>query len=239
VIKEGDALKIDRAGVLSLISGRDLEGAVDVLVVPRGKIKKSGEIGAKKIGIYIPKKGEDGRFIVAVTGRDQTIMTEEKIKKLREKLAQRKDKQIDVAEGKQAIKRLEADLVKQKLGKRLKVKVGEKPLTFTLIRPHAIAMAENGIWIVKSPGKKSTTIITGSGPNISIMFDINPGENSREVCDRIVARVKQELPDGYAIEPEFNEKSGAVTLKIAGSGMAKVPKDLIKKVVDVIKTEIK
>jgi hypothetical protein len=51
--------------------------------------------------------------------------------------------------------------------------------------------------------------------------------------------VKQELPAGYAVDPEFDEKSGSVTLKITGPDTQKMSIELIKKVAEAIRAEIK
>jgi hypothetical protein len=77
------------------------------------------------------------------------------------------------------------------------------------------------------------------GTQLSIMFRITPGENSREVYERVAAKVRQELPAGYALEPEFNGESGAVTLKIKVTGAQGVSKEFIKKIADAVKAEIK
>ena len=239
LVKEGSLLKIDKAGVLSLISEKDKEGRVIVQATPRVKIEQSGEGGAKKLEIYIPQKSEDERRIVGTVGQDQTAVLKEKLKALQEKLAQSKKKQVDVEEVRQAIEKLISELVEQKVRKRVEVKVGDKPMTFTIVRPEGVTLAGSGIWIMKDAGKSLTAVMKRDGANFSIMFGINPGENGRAVYDRVVAKVKQELPEGFALVPEFNEKSGSVTLKITGSGTQKASAEFIKKIVEVIKAEIK
>ncbi len=225
IVKEGDLLKIDKAGTLSLMSSKDLSGAVKVHVVPGVKIQKSGEGPVK--------------FIMGVKGRDQAPVLKENLKAIILKQIQSKEKQVAVADLKPATKVLVAKLAKEEVQKSIQAKLQEKFTELRLAKPLVITRAGSGIRIMKDPGKRLITIQTGDAASLSIMFGLSPGVNVRGVYDRIVAGVRQALPENYAVEPGFDEKSGAVTLKITGSGMPKVPTDLIKKILDVIETEIK
>jgi hypothetical protein len=61
----------------------------------------------------------------------------------------------------------------------------------------------------------------------------------REAYEKIVARVKKDLPEGFTLDPEFDEESGRITLKIRGPIDKGAPKDLVDKLADSIRGERK
>jgi beta-lactamase regulating signal transducer with metallopeptidase domain len=239
IVKEGELLKIDEAGKLGLIFKPDAEGAGKFQVIPRVGIWKSEEGGAKKVDFYILKKGEDGQFIVGTADQDKVIVLKEKLKELQEQQGKDKLKEVGVALVQRVIEKLEARLVTLKKGKNIVLKLGDSPKTLTVVKPQGITVAGTGIRVMKDAGSKLAAIVAGDDAKIIILFWIKEGENSRAAYEQILARVRQELPAGFAVEPEYDEKSGAATLKITGAGTEKIPADLIKKIVELIKTEIK
>jgi predicted RNase H-related nuclease YkuK (DUF458 family) len=72
-----------------------------------------------------------------------------------------------------------------------------------------------------------------------LQYQIDTGEKGREAYEKIVARVKKDLPESFTLESEFDEESGRVTLKISGPGDKETPKELVKKITESIRDETK
>ncbi len=87
-------------------------------------------------------------------------------------------------------------------------------------------------------GRSFTTIMGSDGTDISILFHLDPGENSGALYERITARVKQAMPGNITLEPKFDAKAGAVTLKLSGSGTKGATTEFIGKLIDAIKSEL-
>ncbi len=51
--------------------------------------------------------------------------------------------------------------------------------------------------------------------------------------------MKQELPEGWSLEPEFDEDTGVIKLKITGIEGQAPSKEFIKKLTEIIEEEMK
>jgi hypothetical protein len=121
------------------------------------------------------------------------------------------------------------------------VKHGEKPEVYTVI-PRRIgkrAHREIAVGVPVSFHKEGVKVIVKEKGAFSLYGQIDPGEKGREAYDRIVARVKKELPEGFTLEPEFEEESGLIMLKISGPTDKETPEDLVNKLADSIRDETK
>jgi hypothetical protein len=49
--------------------------------------------------------------------------------------------------------------------------------------------------------------------------------------------VKNDLPEGFTLEPEFEEESGLITLKVNGTKDTSPPGDLVEKIAHAIRDE--
>jgi hypothetical protein len=83
------------------------------------------------------------------------------------------------------------------------------------------------------------TVVADKKGAFQLSYRIDSGEKSRETYEKIVARVKKELPEGFTLDPEFEEESGLITLKISGPIDKGAPKDLVNKLADSIRDERK
>ncbi|MFH1573855.1 MAG: hypothetical protein ABIG68_07705, partial [Acidobacteriota bacterium] len=238
LVREGNALELVKEGVIGLVAKKDVEGSLTFSVVPRVKVQKVGTSAAKRVALVVPSgKGEKPTYIW-ITG-DQTAEIKKKLRELQEKLDQTKEPDVD--ELRKAIRELVAELPKQEARDRVAIKVGESPEGFYVVQGKEGA---GQAWILQKSDKNtitmnSVTVKSGGKTGFSVAYRIGQGETSKAVYERIVERVRQELPEGCTLDPEFDEKSGAITLNFTGTGTEGVSAEFIKKLVDIIKGEVK
>lgn len=66
------------------------------------------------------------------------------------------------------------------------------------------------------------------------------GAEGKAAFKRALDKLEKEIPEGYSVaESKYDEESGSITLKIEGPADKKHDVDFIKKLVDVLKDEIK
>lgn len=94
-------------------------------------------------------------------------------------------------------------------------------------------------WVNLLRIKDTVKMIVSKDGMFERVYLIDAGEKGREAYERIVARVKKDLPEGFTLESEFDEESGRVTLKISGPGDKETPKEIVKKIADSIRDETK
>lgn len=235
--KEGDEIRINR-GAIRLTYDKSQAVDMKARVEPRIAPKQGGAGTVKNIRVLVDRGAVDAKTLRAIVKRELVPDAEGKYRISVSTLPREKIKQAVAAEVKQAVKKSAVETAKL-VARRRNLSIGQRPMTVTLFTPDKAIEAGSEIWIMKDPTRDFVAIRAKGGANASIMFEIGPGGNSRETYDRIVARVKQDLPEGYAIGPEFNEKSGAVTIKITAPENRTVSSELIKKLADGIKDEIK
>lgn len=230
LVKPGDLVGLDKARVLKVIQGTEAQGAVAVEVSPRVRVLKRAKSGDGVVEVIVPKNEAVARAIRIRKDEQLTEAQKEKIKVLREKLKQ--DTSIRTAEIREAIKELRAE--------RLKLGTDGKPVTFRLVRPRAVITRDGKTVAVEGGSPKGlTSVMTFDGNAATIKFDFDSGAAGREAYERVVAKVKQVLPEGCSLAPEFNESTGAAALRITAPGTEKISRDLIKKILGAIKEDTK
>jgi hypothetical protein len=74
---------------------------------------------------------------------------------------------------------------------------------------------------------------------IAMVFTGHEGEAGKAVFERSIAALKKALPEGYTIaEQKFDAEDGTIRFKVAAPEGKKVDKELVKKLVDAVKTAI-
>ncbi|MGZ5496774.1 MAG: hypothetical protein ACXWFO_08465, partial [Candidatus Aminicenantales bacterium] len=89
---------------------------------------------------------------------------------------------------------------------------------------------------------KGAKAIIGIGEKegeISLLFTGHDGEAGQAAFERAVAKLKQDLPEGYKLaEQKYDAENGVMTFKIATPEGKKTGEALVKKLIDSLKTEI-
>ncbi len=223
LIKEGKTLKIDKGNVL--VTKKLKEGAVTFHVLkPAIKIMeaKEGEIksahGVLKVGETIEPS------VTYVTRRDLSGIRA-KLRELREKLKRAKEEKLDLEVIIEELAELESKLEEKTEEGAVRLKLETRP---------------RAIGIVTKPKSDSITLtVESQEDSFSIAFGLSSGEMKRETYDRVVERVKSELPEGYALDPSLDEEKGIVILKVTGPAGKEPSEKLAKKMSEVIQEEVK
>lgn len=170
----------------------------------------------------------------------------EKLRGIREKLKAVEEKKIELREVDEALADLEKDLEKMsRETSRVAIKHMEKPHIFTIEpeKGHEEATAELepdiGVEIAEHVHRDNIKVIVKEKGSFLLYYEVNTGGKGREAYEKIVARVKKELPEGFTLEPRFEEESGLITLKVNGPFEKAAPHDLVQKLADIIRDETK
>jgi len=241
LIKEGKALRVDEGGAVRVITEKGQTDTVTYHVVkPAGKVLKveKGEAEGAKGVVMI---GEKGKPAIAWTVHEDLSVIKEKLRVLREKLKKVTGEERDLHDIQEVLADLEADLAETAKEPEVGVAFSRKPHVFTI--HEGTDKDKVDVWVtpVEKGARKDAITVTVSDKTdgISIVYAMSIGEKTREVYERIVERVKKELPEGYTLDPSWDEESGAVTLKVTGPAGEKAAKELIEKLSAIIKEEAK
>jgi hypothetical protein len=232
-IKEGKILKVGKGGEVVYVVGKpdvDISEAVKVALEEIPVTIKAVDIAMPHI-TWVAENGSEIR---------------EKLREIREKLEKVKEKKLDLQEVEKALAELEAELDKE--GKEISavaLKIKDKPEVFTIVQKKGDeeAAAESkldiGVDIAEHAHKDSIKVVVKDKGSFQLYYQMSAAGKSGEAYERIVARVKKDLPEGFTLEPEFEEESGLVTLKISGPFEKGAPSDLVQKLADSIRDETK
>jgi predicted nuclease with TOPRIM domain len=89
-------------------------------------------------------------------------------------------------------------------------------------------------------GSRANIIKITRGKEASaIMLNMKLKGNSRESYEKAVAKLKQELPQGYELEPKFIEESGMMIIKITGAKGTEEDWEKVRKLIKELKGELK
>jgi hypothetical protein len=257
VIKEGRILKIGKDGEVFYIIGEPdininealkvaLKIPVNVKVVePDIDISQVVEDAVKDVPVTVTA-GEIAK--PHVTWVDDHLENElrEKLRDIREKLKEVEEKKLELREVDEALADLEKEL--EKMNEEMPAvahKHGEKLDVFTIVtnkgdqEAAAEVKPDIGMDIAEHTHMDKIKVIADKKGSFSIYCEAAAGEKGRGAYDRIVAKVKKDLPEGFTLEPSFEEDSGLMTLKVKGPSDKGVPSDLIHKLADIIREETK
>jgi hypothetical protein len=249
-IKEGKVVKVGKDGstvYIILKPDVDINEAVKVALE---EIPVAVEI-AESVTPHITlepgvKVAEPATFHITRVARDEESRIREKLREIREKLKEVEEKKLELRKVDEALADLEREL--EKMGEEMPAVAhehSEKPDVFT-IEPQKVdedAAAESkldiGVDIAEHAHKDGIKVIVKEKGSFSLYNEVEAGGKGREAYDRIVARVKRDLPEGFTLDPSFEQESGLITLKISGPFGKGAPHDLVQKLADSIRDERK
>jgi beta-lactamase regulating signal transducer with metallopeptidase domain len=251
-ISETVAADVDKAVELALEDVPAAVEAAESAAAVSAEVAEAVKIALKHLPVTVTV-GETGSPHVTWIAEDQEKEIQEKLRAIREKLKAVEENKLELRAVDEALAELEKELeklsretswvarehmkkpevitvVKKKGGQETVVEV--KPDVGVEVEPRV------GVEISESPSKHPIKVIIKEKGVFSLISEVSAGEKGRAAYDRIVARVKRDLPEGYALEPSFEVDSGLVTLKVKGPFEKGVPHDLVKKLADGIREEL-
>jgi beta-lactamase regulating signal transducer with metallopeptidase domain len=230
----GDNLKLVKEGKM-VKEGKEAED-VFVVVEPHIKLGKMEKVGGKTVHVVVEPRIKVRPHVAFVTeDKDNEIL--EKVRDIREKLKEVKEAKLDIQEVEKALDELQAELEESKKASEVTLVTSKEPEFLTIVREEGEGETAEPVIIEEGSPKDTIRIIADKKGSFTLTCWTDSGEEGRNAYEKIVAGVKKELPEGYALEPAFDEDSGRVTLKITGPSGKTAPKDLIKKLVRTIKEQ--
>jgi len=257
-IKEGE--KGESVWVTSA-SGEPGKGVQVVEVVKEGEPAKEGvhvvvkakpefgwtiKEGDKEAVWFAGKPGEMSKAFAFSSARDEEFL--QKVRGLQEQVQAIKAKKMDLAALEESLKKLEAELQAkhEKLGS-FAYSFDKEPGTFVVRKSGGdAAEGKTFTWVEGKDGSDKmakASVIVASGDKepgaIAMVFTGQEGEAGKAVFERSIAALKKALPEGYTVaEQKFDAEAGTIRFKVAAPEGKKVDKDLVKKLVDAVKTAI-
>jgi hypothetical protein len=250
VIEEGKIAKVGKDGT-----------TVYVVVEPDIDIGKAVDLALEEIPVTLqvaepltaPVTLEPGVKVDTYAAPHLTFVSEdlekeirEKLRDIREKLKAVEEKKLELRELDKALADLETELEKRSQEtSRVTVRHAGKPKVFTVVEKgsdeEAAADTERdaGVEIAFGQHMDPVKVVVKDNGTFSLYYEASAGGKGREAYDRIVARVKNELPEGFTLEPKLEEESGLITLKVSGPLGKGAPHDLLQKLADSIREETK
>ena len=253
LIKEGKVLKVGKSGVYSFIREGHKDGSKIAWVVKEpDKGIEIKEISAKpETGVWIADEVKPRISSWSVSEKELL----DKVREIQEQVKAVKEKKLDISALEKYLDKLEAELkageekprhFKLKLDKEpgeIGIELDKEPGEFTLYKKirEDKAKGEVGVYIMEGDKSDKAWTVTVAEDDAALQFIIKgkAGQEGREAFDRAVARVKKELPEGYKLDPEYDEESGTMTFKITLPGGKKDSEELIKKLVESLREEVK
>jgi len=249
-IKEGKIVKVGKDGTTVYVVVKpdiDIGKAVEVALEEAPVTYKVAEPVTSHITVE-PGVKVDTHVTPHLTWVSEDLENEirEKLRDIREKLKEVGEKKLELRVVDEALADLEKDLEKmsQETSRVVQVHTG-KPGVFTIVKHRsgeetaAQTEPDVGVEIAEGSHKNPIKVVVKEEGTFSLYYEVNAGGKGREAYERIVARVKKELPEGFTLEPEFEEESGLITLKVSGPFGKGAPSDLVQKLADSIRDETK
>jgi beta-lactamase regulating signal transducer with metallopeptidase domain len=240
---KADKVELIEAGKLVKV-GKD-GTKVYIVAEPHIKVGKAVKV-APHVTVATVKTQAIASPHVTLVSEDRENEIREKLHAIRGKLKEVEEKKLELRELDKALADLEKELEKMsRETSRVKIKHVEEPAALTIQPEKADEEAAQEVepdvgMEVGEPGHEhGVTVVAKEEGSFLLSYTLDLGAKSREVYERVVARVKKDLPEGFTVEPEFEEESGVMTLKINGPLGQAVPHDLAQKLADGIRDETK
>ena len=190
------------------------------------------------IGIKVGE-GDKPRFLTVAADKEFL----DKVREIQEQVKAVKEKKLDLDALEKSLEKLEAELEagERKL-RQVVLKPAKEPGEFTFAKRILEDKDPGDVGVYVRARDKSdkawtmTAFLAEDDAAIQLSLE---GKASQDVYERVVARIKKDLPEGYRLDPEYDEESGTMTFKITPTEGKKDHKGLIKKLVEGLKEEIK
>lgn len=219
---------------------KDEEGdkKIDIHIVP-GKDAKVWTDKDKSFNIYLsPEKGDKVASWVYKHDSSEESAVKEDLNKLREELEKLKAEGANIEASLKSLEDLEKKLEDHKSTLIEHISTEKSPVSYTIIKKEKGDDTAKDVYLSMSNSRKAVGFFNEKG-EAHVIYSISEGEKSRDVYEKTIARLKEELPEGIKLEPEFDEDEGVIKIKIISAEGQNFSKDLIKKITEIIEEETK
>ncbi len=164
----------------------------------------------------------------------------EKLQKIHERLSKKMESKTEEEEQalkdmEETLKKLEKklDVMENKL-KDITVSIHEEPHRIHLKHGHKISIkhktdteeGEVDVFTINKDKGHLMTFVNDEG-EATFLAHMNLEKAQKQAFTDAVEEIKEDLPEGYDIESEFDDESGKATIKIKGSAKSKDTKDVV------------
>ena len=269
VVKEGGLIKVGEGGKVQIIKEKDgqerkivffgdVKPEVVVEAAPEVFVKLGKDIKEGEKWVQAAPAQEARTFKVVREGKPAFVWTAkedgrdmlEKVKALQEQVQAIKAKKLELSALEESLKKLAAELEANaaKL-KDIGIKFEKSPGTFTVVKRigEDEVQGKTGVWAVekgKAAGEEKAKVMVGIGDTndrtISLVFTGQTGEAGRAAFEKAVAKLEQELPEGYKIiEQKYDPDKGTMNFKVTAPEGGKTDATFIRKLVESVKGTLK
>ena len=235
--KDGKTFTIDKKGNHGLVFKHEKgEKDFDIHIMTE-KDANTWTAKNKSYNVYFSPDKTDK--VVSWVSKEDSSEIKGNLKKLREELEKLKAEGADIAETLKSLEELEKKLKDHQGAHVEHIISDESPVvSYRFIKKGEGDETAKDLYFSQSESQKAVAFVSSEG-DAQIVYSISGEGKSREVYEKTLARLKEELPDGAKLEPEFDEESGVIKLKISNLDSENFPKEFIKKLVEIIEEETK
>ncbi len=156
------------------------------------------------------------------------------IEEIREVVKRLKEQDLDATEKKQELERIEKAL--EKLNKRLEER-SKSEHAFSY-RIHTAPVHIEVRHKESGEAEKDVYGLLDDEGTFSIYFRGELGEEHKDAFEKVVKRLKENLPEGYEVTTDYDEGKDSFSIKITGGEEIDETSDLVKKLIKVLKEEL-
>ncbi|MGB8958604.1 MAG: M56 family metallopeptidase [Candidatus Aminicenantales bacterium] len=258
---EGKTVYIVTPGGKLVTEGRTLRIAKEVETGKEGEpaITWNFKEKGKGEGVWVAKElpgepstmtwvGKGGRALALSPALDEKML--ESVHAMQEQLEAIKAKKLDLSALEESLKKLESELqAKEMKLKALELKFDKVPGDLTVIKKMTADEAEDKVSLYfmdkdKTIQTAKAEVFAGSDDKnkgtIVLAFTSQDGEAGKAAFERALAKLKQDLPEGYKlVEQKYDADNGSMTFRIASPEGKKTDGELVKKLVEGVREAIK
>jgi beta-lactamase regulating signal transducer with metallopeptidase domain len=215
-------------------------------------IKVSEEGGKKKAVVDAPRVHVEHHPDIHLQVKETELKKiHAKLKKIHEKLSKEmesktEEEELALKDMDETLKKLEKklDAMENKI-KNIALSIHEEPHKIHSDYDHGISIKhktdtgegeEDHIYITK--GKGHVMAFVNEEGEATFLAHMKLKKAQKQAFADAVEEVKQDLPEGYDIESEFDDESGSATIKIKGSAKIKENKDMVVKLLKELKEKL-
>jgi len=184
----------------------------------------------------------DAHADVAVAIRSE--ISKKQLEEIRESIKKLKEQDLDATEKKQELERIEKVIAKmnERLEERSK---SEHAFSYRIhtapvhveVRHKESGEANKDVYVVLEKENHVVGLLDDEG-TFSIYFRGELGEEHKDAFEKVVKRLKEDLPEGYEVTTDYDEDKDSFSIKITGGEEIDETSDLVKKLIKVLKEEL-